>query len=74
MRDRFDYSDIIDTDYPRIGKAVANHPPMAIGDRAKIFASFAALKGYEDSLANKQLEVEEEVNHLEVLHEEFFDV
>lgn len=30
-----------------------NHPPMDRGRRAKIFAPFAALKGYEEAIDEK---------------------
>ena len=37
------YKDIIDKERPQ-------HPKMSIENRAKIFAPFAALKGYEDAI------------------------
>jgi hypothetical protein len=48
------YDDIIHMEYPLPGKDKAKHPPMAISDRAKIFAPFAALKGFDESIEQKQ--------------------
>ena len=46
------YKDIINLERPKhINDAFsAKHPAMRREDRAKIFSSFAALKGYEDSI------------------------
>ena len=46
------YKDIIDLERPKhINDAFsAKHPSMKREDRAKIFAPFAALKGYEESI------------------------
>ena len=46
------YKDIIDLERPKhINDAFsAKHPSMRREDRAKIFSSFAALKGYEESI------------------------
>ena len=49
------YEDIIDLERPLSKK----HMPMSIHDRAAQFASFAALKGYDEAVRNKALEVEE---------------
>ena len=43
------YEDIINQDRPR-----SKRPPMDRAARAKIFMPFAALKGYEDALEEKQ--------------------
>ena len=40
-----DYKDIMYLDRP-----APTHPRMNLGDRAKIFVPFAALKGYEEAL------------------------
>lgn len=48
------YDDIINTDYPLKNADVIKHPRMKVEDRAKIFAPFAALKGYEEAIAAKQ--------------------
>lgn len=48
------YDDIINNEYPLENLDVIKHPRMSIQDRAKIFAPFAALKGYEEEIAAKQ--------------------
>lgn len=48
------YDDIIHMEYPLKTLNVIKHPRMAIGDRAKIFAPFAALKGHDEAIAAKQ--------------------
>ncbi len=48
------YDDIIQMDYPLKGSDLIKHPRMRVEDRAKIFAPFAALKGYEEAIAAKQ--------------------
>lgn len=48
------YEDIINMEYPWKGKDTVRHPPMSRADRAKIFAPFAALRGYEDAIAEKE--------------------
>lgn len=48
------YDDIIHTDYPMKSPDKIKHPRMTIEDRAKIFAPFAALKGYEEAIEAKR--------------------
>lgn len=48
------YDDIIHMEYPLKSSDKIRHPRMLIEDRAKIFAPFAALKGYEEAIAAKQ--------------------
>ncbi len=48
------YDDIIHMEYPLQNADKIKHPRMSKEDRAKIFAPFAALKGYEDAIALKQ--------------------
>lgn len=48
------YDDIIYVEYPLKTSDMIRHPRMKIEDRAKIFAPFAALKGYEQAIAAKQ--------------------
>lgn len=48
------YDDIINMEYPLKRDGKMKHPNMSIEDRAKIFAPFAALKGYEEAIAAKQ--------------------
>ena len=50
------YDDMIKMEYPLKSRDIKKHPPMAIEDRAKIFAPFAALKGYEEAIAMAQKE------------------
>ncbi|WP_228353561.1 hypothetical protein [Variimorphobacter saccharofermentans] len=49
-----DYDDIIHMEYPLKTTDYIKHPRMRVEDRAKIFAPFAALKGYEEAIAAKQ--------------------
>lgn len=48
------YDDIINIEYPLKSSDYIKHPRMQIQDRAKIFAPFAALKGYEEAIEAKQ--------------------
>lgn len=48
------YDDIINMEYPLKSSDVIKHPRMEVEDRAKIFAPFAALKGYEEAISAKQ--------------------
>ncbi len=48
------YDDIIGMEYPLKCSDITKHPKMRVEDRAKIFAPFAALKGYEEAIAAKQ--------------------
>ena len=48
------YNDIIHMEYPLKSSDIIKHPRMRVEDRAKIFAPFAALKGYEEAIATKQ--------------------
>ncbi|MDF2873269.1 MAG: hypothetical protein K0R05_4844, partial [Anaerocolumna sp.] len=48
------YDDIIHMDYPLKSSDRVKHPRMQVQDRAKIFAPFAALKGYEEAITAKQ--------------------
>lgn len=48
------YNDIIQMEYPLKNADLMKHPRMKAEDRAKIFAPFAALKGYEEAIAAKQ--------------------
>lgn len=48
------YDDIIHMKYPLESSDVIKHPRMQVEDRAKIFAPFAALKGYEEAIISKQ--------------------
>jgi hypothetical protein len=54
------YEDIIYMTYPLENHDNIKHPRMPVADRAKIFSPFSALKGYDDAIARKQREVEDE--------------
>ena len=70
MRD--DYGDIINMQYPFEQEDI-DHPAMAVEERAKIFGSFAALKGHEDEIEDRREQVEDIVNNHEVEREVFYD-
>ena len=48
------YADIIMKKRPH-----SRHPRMDVAERARIFAPFAALKGYEDAIRNVSAQSEE---------------
>lgn len=48
------YDDILNLERPK-----SDRPRMPIGNRAKIFMPFAALKGYEDMISEQQKQVTE---------------
>lgn len=48
------YDDIIHMEYPLKSSDRIKHPRMKAEDRAKIFAPFAALRGYEEAITAKQ--------------------
>ncbi len=48
------YDDIIYMEYPFERSNTIKHPRMRVEDRAKIFAPFAALRGYEEAIIAKQ--------------------
>lgn len=55
------YIDIINLNRP----ISINHPRMDINERAKIFSSFQALKGYEDAIDEAgKIPVIEELEHI----------
>ena len=49
----FEYQDILNYGYPLTSHDNIRFPRMSIADRAKIFAPFSALKGYEDEIEKK---------------------
>ena len=53
-KETHEYDDIIQRSYPLERTEATKHPRMQIEDRAKIFAPFAALKGYEEAIAAKK--------------------
>lgn len=48
------YDDILNLEYPHKFLDSIKHPRMSNADRAKIFAPFAALKGYEEAIEAKE--------------------
>jgi hypothetical protein len=54
MKPTHEYDDIIDLEYPLKTSDTTKHPRIPNAERAKIFASFAALKGYEDVIEERQ--------------------
>ena len=50
----YKYRDIIHAERPQNPAVLRRHPRMSIGDRAKIFAPFAALRGHGDQLLNEE--------------------
>ena len=49
--DTFTYEDIVNTPWPRGEERTEFREHMSLDDRAKIFAPFAALKGFYEALA-----------------------
>ena len=70
MRD--DYGDIINMKYP-FDREDKKHPPMPVEKRAKIFGSFAALRGHDESIEDRRELVEDMVNNHEIEHEVFYE-
>ena len=66
------YDDIINMKYP-FEKEDKAHPPMAVADRAKIFGSFAALKGHDDAIEEQRELVEDLVNNHMIEREVFYE-
>jgi hypothetical protein len=50
------YDDIINLERPK-----SNRPSMSRADRAKIFMPFAALKGYDEAIEEKQKLIKEKM-------------
>ncbi len=48
------YADIIDLQRPQSQASLVKHPRMTLQNRAKIFSPFAALRGYDDQLADEK--------------------
>ena len=69
---RNDYSDIINMTYP-FDRENKKHPPMPIEDRAKIFGSFAALRGHDEEIEDRRELVEDMVNNHEIEHTILYD-
>lgn len=52
-----DYNDILHMKYPLATHDSVKYPPMPKAERAKIFAPFAALQGFEEAIREKQKEL-----------------
>ena len=48
------YADILDKSRPQTEQSLRRYPRMPVQNRAKIFAPFAALRGYEEKLDDAQ--------------------
>lgn len=48
------YADIIDMERPQTEESLRKHPRMTLQNRAKIFSPFAALRGYDEQLAEEK--------------------
>jgi hypothetical protein len=49
------YDDIIDMEYPLKTSDTVKHPRMSNAERAKIFAPFAALRGFDDVIDESEV-------------------
>ena len=54
MRTDGKYASLLHMEYPFPKDVFGGRQRMAVSDRAKIFAPFAALRGYEDAIAAKE--------------------
>lgn len=54
------YADILHEERPCSAESLRRHPRMPLLNRAKIFAPFAALRGYEEELDDQRLRSEKE--------------
>lgn len=48
------YADIINMERPQTEESLHKHPRMTLQNRAKIFSPFAALRGYDEQLAEEK--------------------
>ena len=48
------YADILDKERPQSEESLRRHPRMSLQNRAKIFSPFAALRGYDEQLAEEK--------------------
>ena len=48
------YADVIGMDRPQTEESLRKHPRMALQNRAKLFSPFAALRGYDEQLAEEK--------------------
>ena len=52
------YADILHLERPQTEESLRKHPRMTLQNRAKIFSPFAALRGYDEQLAEEKLRTE----------------
>ena len=52
------YADILHMERPQSEESLRKHPRMSIQNRAKIFSPFAALRGYDEQLAEEKQRTE----------------
>ena len=52
------YADILHLERPQTEESLRKHPRMTLQNRAKIFSPFAALRGYDEQLADEKQRTE----------------
>lgn len=52
------YADILHMERPQSAESLRRHPRMTLQNRAKIFSPFAALRGYDEQLAEEKQRTE----------------
>ena len=52
------YADILHMERPQSEESLRKHPRMTLQNRAKIFSPFAALRGYDEQLAEEKQRTE----------------
>ena len=62
------YADILHMERPQTSESLRKHPRMTLQNRAKIFSPFAALRGYDEQLAEEKQRTERV--HKRILTEE----
>lgn len=67
------YADILDMERPQTEESLHKHPRMSIQNRAKIFSPFAALRGYDEQLAEEKQRTERVRKHI-LTEEEMSDL
>lgn len=51
------YADILPMERPQSEESLRKHPRMSLQNRAKIFSPFAALRGYDEQLAEERQKI-----------------
>ena len=52
------YADILHRERPQTEESLRKHPRMSLQNRAKIFSPFAALRGYDEQLAEERKKID----------------